>query len=220
MSKTKNVEKEKCRWFYWSKVRFLCSETFVFIWVLLKSFNRKWANNHYCLALPSRVVTGTGNRPARSGRRFSTGRSNDEDESGTGWSYGRYKCPIFIRLNMNLDISNNRFFFIQRENDQKNSSAVGEIREGLLTILEDIDIDADVNSYTSDHVCTITTEVIDIILSFRMMFVYCPHKDAKTTTNVLTRLLTYGVKFRPPTAKRRRKLHWSPKWLSISSFPV
>ena len=83
----------------------------------------------------------------------------------------------------------------------------GRDREGLLTMLEGIDIDADVNSNASDHVCTITTEVVDVILSFRMMFVYRPQKDAKTTTNVLTRLLTYGAKSRPPTGKRRRKLH-------------
>ena len=74
-------------------------------------------------------------------------------------------------------------------------------------MLEDIDIDADVNSNASDHVCTIATEVIDVILSFRVMFVYHPQKDAKTTTSVLTHLLTYGVKSRLPTAKRRRKLH-------------
>ena len=81
------------------------------------------------------------------------------------------------------------------------------IQQGLLTMLEDIDIDADVNSNASDHVCTITTEVIDVILSSIVMFVYRPQKDAKTTTDVLTRLLTYGMKSRPPITKHRRKLH-------------
>ena len=81
------------------------------------------------------------------------------------------------------------------------------IQDGLLTMLEDIDIDANVNISASDHVCTITTEVIGVILSFRLMVVCPPQKDAKRTTNRLIRLLTYGVKFRPAIAKRRRKLH-------------
>ena len=35
--------------------------------------------------------------------------------TGTGLSYRRYKCPIFIGLNMSLDILNDRFFYAKRK---------------------------------------------------------------------------------------------------------
>jgi hypothetical protein len=81
------------------------------------------------------------------------------------------------------------------------------IQEGLMTMLEDIEINVDVNSNASDQVCKITTKVIYLILTFRVILVCRPQKDAKTTTKVLTRLLTYGVKFRSSTVKRRKRRH-------------
>lgn len=79
------------------------------------------------------------------------------------------------------------------------------IQEGLLTMLEDIDVDADMNSTASDHVCTITTEVIDVISLIQSDVCLSPSKRRKNNEECVDPFADLRSELPPTNCKTSKK---------------
>lgn len=82
------------------------------------------------------------------------------------------------------------------------------IHDGLLTMLDDINIQVATNNGNSDGVCVLKTSLVDLVFTFRRMFV-CRHRnDEKTVIKIVIHLQIYATMYQLLTAECRRDLRW------------